>query len=266
MKQCVFELKSHRKSFFFWLLGLSIFMVLIMMEFSAYRNNPELLEILDVMPVELLEAFGLLGANLTTISGFVSITLVYLQLMLAIYAAMLGVTILSKESKWKTVDFLYVMPRSRRHIVTVKFVSGLMLISLMLLSVVAIFALIALRYDPEPSFWSYLWRSHGSMYLILLMFYGFGFALSAILKRSNVASAIAAISAFFFYLLSVLINLVESLEWLEPISVFSYVSFSELIESRGWPISTMMISLGFVCFCFGLSILIYPKVDLGVSR
>lgn len=266
MKQCAFELKSHRKSFFFWLLGLAVFIVLIMMEFSAYRNNPELLAILDVMPPELLEAFGLMGANLTTISGFTSITLVYLQLALAIYAAMLGVTILSKESKWKTVDFLYVMPRSRRHIVTVKFVSGLILVTLMLIGVAGIFGLVALQYDPESSFWSYLWRSHGSMYLILLIFYGFGFALSAILKRSGVASAIAAISAFFFYILSVLISLVSSLEWLKPISVFSYVSFSELVDHREWPISTIILSLGFLCVCYMLCIVVYPKRDLGVSR
>lgn len=266
MKQFIFELKSHRKSFFFWTLSLFAFIVIIMMEFSAYRSNPELLEILDVLPQELLAAFNLLDVNLTTVSGFTAITLDYIQLALAIFSGLLGVVIISKEARWRTTDFLYVMPKSRQHIITIKFLAGLMLMSLMVIIVGLFFAGVASQYAPETTYWAYLIRAHMSMWIILCFFYGFGFALGNVVKGSKLASTIASISVFVLYILSVFMTLVDSLSWLKPISIFSLVRYSQLIQSDLISTQAIVTCLGCMILCYIVSILHYPKKDLGIHR
>lgn len=266
MAQFLFELKTHRKSFFFWALSLFVFIFLIMIEFSAYRDNPQLLEILEVFPQEMLIAFGLIGANLTTVSGFTSLTLLYIQLALAIYASLLGVIIVGKETRWKTSDFLYVMPRSRIQLLIVKFGAGLIMVSGLTLLVGVFFAVVALQYEPEPLFFSFLVRSHLAMLLTVLVFYALGYLLSTTLKSSKLASTLASVSVFALYILSILISLVSTLEWLKPISVFSWISFPELIESGFASFSVVVGSLLVVAACCGMGLWIYPKRDLGTFR
>src|SRR5690554_6027872 len=95
------EIKYHLKSTMIWTLSMGLFGVFIMLEFSAYYNNPELLEILDVLPESLMKAFGFNGANLTSLQGFLSVVYFYVQLIGALFAVMLGVTLLLKEHKHK---------------------------------------------------------------------------------------------------------------------------------------------------------------------
>jgi ABC-2 type transport system permease protein len=266
MKQFIFELKSHRKSFFFWTLSLFAFIVIIMMEFSAYRSNPELLEILDILPQELLAAFNLLDVNLTTVSGFTAITLDYIQLALAIFSVLLGVVIISKEARWRTTDFLFVMPRSRHRIITIKFLAGLMLMSMMVIIVGLFFAIVASQYSPEANYWPYLIRAHVSMWIILCFFYGFGFVLGSVVKGSKLASTIASVSVFVFYILSVFISLVDSLSWLKPFSIFSLIRYSQLIQSDLISTQAIVTCIGSMILFYVVSVFHYPKKDLGVHR
>lgn len=266
MKQLLFELKSHRKSFFFWSLSLFVFIIIIMMEFSAYRSNPELLEILEVLPQELLAAFNLLDVNLTTVSGFTSITLDYIQLALAIYASLLGAIIVSKEARWRTSDFLYVMPQSRFRINTIKFIAGLLLMSFMVIVVGTFFALIASQYTPEAAYWSYLLRAHLMLWFILCFFYGFGYFLGSVVKSSKLASTIASVTVFGLYLLSVFMNLVDSLSWLKPISIFSLSQYSKLILDSKIDPQAIVTCITCMILFYVVSILHFPKKDLGIHR
>jgi ABC-2 type transport system permease protein len=266
MKQLLFELKSHRKSFFFWSLSLLAFIILIMMEFSAYRSNPELLEILEVLPQELLAAFNLIDVNLTTVSGFTSITLDYIQLALAIYASLLGAIIVSKEARWRTSDFLYVMPQSRFRINTIKFIAGFILMTLMVCLVGCVFVLVASQYTPETTYWAYLMRAHLMLWLILTFFYGFGFFLGSVVKSSKLASTIASVSVFVLYILSVFLNLVDSLSWLKPVSIFSFSEYSKLITEHEFSLQTIVTCLGCMILFYVVSIIHFPRKDLGIHR
>lgn len=266
MKQYLFELKSHRKSFFFWSLAILVFLLLIMMEFSAYRDNPELLQLLEVIPQELLVAFNLSNVNLTTVSGFSAITLEYIHVTLAIYAILLGVIIVAKEARFKTADFLYVMPRSRTHILRVKYMAGLSLVGLMILITGLQFALIASQYQPESSYWSYLLRSFLNMSVLLWTFYSLGFSLACVIKGTKLANTIASLSVFTLYLLSIMINLVESLDWLKPVSLFSYVKFSELITHNVMSVQSFVLCAVIITSSILLSFITFPKKDLGLVR
>jgi len=219
-----------------------------------------------VLPQELLVAFNLAGVNLTTVTGFSAITFDYIQLILAIYTVLLGVVIVSKEARWRTSDFLYVMPRSRTHILSVKFIAGFSLMSLMVLVIGLLFALVALQYQPEASFWMYLIRALLNMWFILCFFFGFGFFLGSVIKGSKLASTIASVSVFALYILSVMLNLVDTLSWLKPFSILSLVKYSDLTSHNFLTTQTIVTCIGCMILFYIVSILHYPQKDLGVHR
>lgn len=266
MQQLAFEIKSHRKSFIIWALNLLIFILLIFVEFSAYRDNPQLLEILEVFPPEMLIALGMQGTNLTTVSGFTSVTLVYMQLALAIYASLLGVMLVGKETRGKTADFLYVLPHSRQKVIMIKLCAGFLLVSALTLVVGLSYIGAAQPYDPPAYFTAFIIRTHIALLLTSLVFYATGFMLSATLKSTKLASSLASVGVFALYLLSMIISLVDRLAWLEPLSVFSWITFPDLISEGIVTLPVFIGSVAWIALCAIISIVVYPRHDLGTFR
>lgn len=266
MQHLLFEITSHRKSFMFWALSLLIFIVLIFFEFSAYRDNPQLLEILEAFPPAMLSALGMYGTNLTTVSGFASITLIYMQLALAIYASLLGVTLIGKETRFKTADFLYGLPHSRQKVILIKWCAGVLLVSALTLVVALGFITAAQPYDPPATFIPFILRTHVAMLLTTLVFFASGFALCATLTSTKLASTIASVAVFVLYVLSIIISLVEHLKWLKPISVFTWIEFPKLIAEGMVSIPVLLGSITWILSCIILSIIVYPRHDLGTFR
>ena len=91
------EFKTQLKSLMIWSIIFVIFLFMMTSEFSAYYNNPEMLDVMEMMPEALLKAFSMDSANLTTTTGYLSIASIYFCLMVGLYAVLLGSSIISKE-------------------------------------------------------------------------------------------------------------------------------------------------------------------------
>jgi hypothetical protein len=82
------ELRANLKSLLIWSVILGALIAVGVAKFSAFAGNPEMLQILDSMPVAMLDAMNLRAFNLTTLSGFFGIMFVYFGLMGAMAAAL----------------------------------------------------------------------------------------------------------------------------------------------------------------------------------
>ena len=114
------ELRSNLKSLLIWSGIVFLFSVIGFSKFSAFYNNPELLAILDSMPQAMISALNMNAFNLTTVTGFFGIMIMYFGLILAISAAMWGSDIISKEERDQTVEFSLTLPVTRARVVTAK--------------------------------------------------------------------------------------------------------------------------------------------------
>ena len=61
---------------------------------------------------------GFSDLDLSKVSGYYGMLFIYLLLMATIHAAMLGATIIAKEERDKTSEFLFVKPVSRSKVIT----------------------------------------------------------------------------------------------------------------------------------------------------
>src|SRR4030043_1628886 len=119
------ELKANLKSLVIWSVIITVLIILAVSKFTAFAGDPETMKMIDSMPPAMLDAFSMRACNLTTLSGFYGIMLVYFGLMGAIAAAMWGSDIISKEERDKTVEFSLVLPVSRSRVITAKMLAAL---------------------------------------------------------------------------------------------------------------------------------------------
>lgn len=258
----LWEMKAQLKSLLIWS---AIFIVIIFMmtsEFSAYYENPEMLDIMSSMPEALMKAFSMDGANLTTTVGYISIVALYFYLMGGLYAVLLGSGILSKEERDKTAEYLLTMPISRTRLILFKLLAALTCSVLLLLVVLGSTVVAMLPYDLDNDFFDFLWLMGAAMGLTMLLFLSIGLFLASILKRYKYSGKIATSLLMVLYFLSIIAALSDKLEFLKYVTPFKFFESSALISTGSLSTSSLVISLMIILLGVMGTFLFYPKRDL----
>lgn len=256
------EIKSNFKTFFIWSVVFIILIVMMITEFSAYYNNPEINDLLSMMPEAMLKAFSMDQANLTTPTGYLSIIILYLYLMGGIYAALLGTNIIAKEERDKTSEFLMSKPVSRYNVLTQKLIAAILYL-IGLTMVVNLTVVMAFQpYALESDFYAFIWLVAVAMLLILMIFFSLGFLLASFVKRYKLSSKIATSSILIFYFISILSALSEKVDFLRHFTPFKFFEALELANKGTLHTGKVALSAGIILAALGLSFIIYPKRDL----
>lgn len=253
------EIRYHFKSWLIWSLSLGIFVIIFSTEFSAYYNNPEFLDILEIFPDQLLEAFGLAGTNLTTLSGFMSYVLVYINLVGSVYAMTLGAAILSKEHKARTAEFLLVMPIKRTKIIREKIGAVLFLNVMLVLMVFVMMIMATLGYQPDGKYLALMGLSSIVMVVLLSFWSAVGMFLASVLARPKQASMIGVMLVFSAYLLSIFIPIVGSIDFLKVITPFAYFDTRKILSSLNLPWLKVSVLILLTGIFFQLTMYFYKK-------
>jgi len=223
------ELWANKKSLIIWSLSMIAFIAMTFAEFSAYYKNPQMLEIIEAMPREMLEAFGMLEANLTTVSGYMNVVVVFINLTLGIYAILLGNSIIAKEERDKTAGFLMTLPVTRAHVITGKLIAAILCCAILLL-IVALSIIVAVSpYEVEVYFPTYLALVLLSTFVTMLIFLSIGMFLAAFMRRHKISSGVGIGLAFALYIASIIAGLSENMQFLQYISPFMYFDASQIL-------------------------------------
>ncbi|MCH6268751.1 ABC transporter permease subunit, partial [Neobacillus citreus] len=119
------ELKSHRKSLIIWCIGVFLMVVSGMQKYAGLSSSGQSLnDLFQDMPKSLQVVMGVGELDMNKVSGYYGMLFIYLLLMATIHAAMLGATIISKEERDKTSEFLFVKPVSRTKIIIAKLLAA----------------------------------------------------------------------------------------------------------------------------------------------
>jgi ABC-2 type transport system permease protein len=230
MNIIVRELYAGKKTLLIWGGTMAAFIAMQFMEFAAYYKNPEMLAVLDAIPREMLEAFGLINANLTTVSGFLSVGMVFINVTLAVFAVMLGHNLLAKEERDRTAGFLLTLPVSRARVFVSKLAAGL-LIALLLLGLTGASLFVAtIPYEVEPKFPQFFALLLLTSYLTMVIFLCLGFLLAAVTRKHKLAAGVGLGTVFALYVTSVVSGLTEQTEFLRYVSPFEYFEASALLQ------------------------------------
>ncbi|MEF2846069.1 MAG: ABC transporter permease subunit [Eggerthellaceae bacterium] len=205
------ELRANFKVFLIWAVVIIAFMTAGIMKFTGIgTGGTEMVqELMDAFPKPVLVILGFgSGVNIAEFSGFFAILEFYMGILIAIYAAHLGYTCVSRESADGTYEFLFTRPKSRASILTSKLAAALVyLILFCVIHALASYGSYASLDIPTDShnaldiiIWFSVW-----LFTIALMFLSIGACAAALASRLELGSRIGMASvlvAYFFCVLS----------------------------------------------------------------
>lgn len=256
------ELKANFKSLLIYTGVVGFFAVVGFQKFSAYAENPEILEVLDAMPAALLESFNMNAFNMTTVEGFFGVMFAFVALIMGIAAVMWGSDIISKEERDKTVEFALTLPVKRSTLITAK--TGAALTNCVLLSLFTwgLNAFSSAAYDPEPSYYKFLFEGMAALLVLQVIFLAIGIFIGSAMKNHKRAGSVAISVLLGTYFFSIISGLKEEWEFLAYFTPFKYFDASLILrESRVEPIY-LWISLGIVLASLAGAYITYHRRDL----
>lgn len=175
------------------------------------------------------EAFGMDRVNFGTLTGFYAVECGnILGLGGAFFAALCAVSMLAKEEKEHTAEFLLTHPVSRARVVAEKLAA--VALEILLLNVfVYLLAIASILAIGETVPWKEISLLHFAYLLLQLEIAGICFGISAFLRRGNPGAGLGiAIILYFFHLIA---NISDSAGFLRYITPFAYADGTEVVAN-----------------------------------
>ncbi len=173
----------------------------------------------------------------------------------AFFSALLGISVLSKEEREQTAEFLLTHPVSRRKIVMRKYISIMIQILFLNIAVIAVTLLsmqiIGESLDNRPLFLLFL-----AYYVLQVEVASVCFGISAFLSHGGMGVGLGM--AALLYFLNIIANLTEDAKFLKYITPFGYTEGADIIAdeclnmeylSVGLVFTVIGISAGFYRYC-----------------
>ncbi len=254
----LFELKQNKKLAISWAIAIISIVLFVSMFFPMFsKEMKEFLKIIDNLPPLFKESFGMNPDTIGSILGYYSFILTFVLICGAIEACYLGLSILTKEQRDKTADFLLSKPVSRTKIVTSKILSSLTLILISNILYFIIFYLILNSFtNIEFNFKIYSLLTLSILFIQLLFFF-IGMFISTLFKKIKSVTSISLGLSFGLYLLSMFVK--DDLKLIAP---FKYFDVSKILLTGTFESKYIIISIIIIIISISLTYIIYNKKDI----
>jgi ABC-2 type transport system permease protein len=222
----------------------------------------ELSRIMSSMPEGMTKAMGIDEQSFNSILGmYNSYYGVYIIVLLSIYTASTGATIVSKEEKNKTAEFLMTKPISRKNIFNTKlFVLFTLTFAAFFVQTLTAFVLIIIFGDHVK--WSVFITMHTHGLILILFFTCVGVFSSMLVKSKwNFMGMMVGI-VFGSYFLNAIAIAADSISWMAYVSPFHYLTFSVSDPHYSINIVTIGVVLSVSILLLFISYRLYDQKDI----
>lgn len=254
------ELKQGKTSFLIWTSSIGFLLAICVFLFPEMKGEMEGISETFASMGSFTAAFGMDRLNFGTLIGFYAIECGnVLGLGGAFYAALCAVSILSKEEKDKTAEFLLTHPISRTRIITEKLIAVLIQITAMNLFIYAI-SVGSMTMIGEEIPWKEVNLLHFAYYLLQIELAGICFGISAFLRKGSIGVGLGI--AIMMYFLNLIANIAEAVEFLKYITPFGYCDGADIV-SNGC-LNRTMVTIGMAMGIAGITVayLHYTRKDI----
>ncbi|MEE6452600.1 ABC transporter permease subunit [Gottfriedia acidiceleris] len=256
------ELKAYRKSTFIWTASLMAIVVFFLSLFPAIaKDYVEFSKVLEGYPKGVRKALGLEIESFGNVLGFYSYVFIYISLCGAIQAMILGTSIISKEVREKTADFLLTKPVTRTKVMTSKIFAGV--VSLAITNIFYLVATIMMALHVKTAGYSSksIILLSVSLFITQLLFFGIGMLISVIFPKIKAVLSVSLAIVFGFFVVGMVVATDESnaKRFLSPFKYFEpkYIIVHSKFESQ-----FLIMSFGIIIFSIFASYMIYKKRDI----
>lgn len=257
-----YELFSRWRAVLGWGIGLAAF---ASMYVGVY---PEMEE--ELAGLAGLSIYRALGMDVGSFAGFVASAVIQIMpLILGVYVIMASTAILGGEEDDGTLELLVTMPMHRWQVVTAK-AAALGVVLLLILVVLGAgtaftLSLVARVADvnvtPMQLFTGLL-----SAWPMALAFSMLGLLLGATLPNRRMAVTVMSFIYIGSYVIQSITRIVDSLDFLAPLSLFTYLNTSASIFEQGVNLADVAVLLLVAAVFFGLTLLSFQRRNLTVGQ
>ena len=254
------ELRQGRTVFLLWTGSIGFLLAVCIFLFPEMKGQMDSVSSLFSSMGAFTAAFGMDRLNFGTLIGYYAIECGnVLGLGGAFYASLCAVSMLSKEEKDRTAEFLLTHPVSRTRMISEKLLSVLIRITALngivwLLSVGSIAAI------GETVPWKELNLLHLAYFLLQLELSAICFGISAFVRRGSLGIGLGV--AVIMYFLNLIANITEKASFLKYVTPFGYCSGADLVANGS--IDPAMAAIGILIGTAGViaAYLKYTKKDI----
>jgi ABC-2 type transport system permease protein len=259
------ELKAHRWGLLFWSLGMMSMVYMGMTKYGAYEASGESVqEIMDALPKAVGAVFGLTGFDLSTAAGFFGVLFLYIAIIGAVHAVLLGSGLIAKEERDRTSEFLYSKPASRARILTGKLLAGVF--NLVVLNVVTLATSLWVvdMFNKDAPFDGDIVLLMVGLFFIQLVFFSIGALLAGSTHRPKAASSRASSIMFVTFLLAFVVNMNEKLDFLRYFTPFKYFDAANLMADHALDPLFVVLAVAIIGIAVAATYRLYAARDLNV--
>ena len=258
------ELRDNRKALIIWSVCMALLVLSGMGKFTAYASGGASSEVFDKLPNTMKVILGFNGFEVTKISGFFAFLFPYIELTTAIHAALLGSSIIAKEERDKTTEFLIVKPISRNSIITSKLLAAL--INVIIINLVSLLSSLAIvsTFNTGENITGEILILHLIMFIVQLIFLTLGALLAAGLRKPKLSGAIAADIIIAGYILSKVTDLIDHLKVLNIFTPFKYFNLQKAVYGNEISVPITLLCLVMIAVFTTFTYFFYQRRDMNV--
>ncbi len=254
------ELRQSRISLIIWTAVIGFLLTVSIILFPEMKGQMDSVGDMFSSMGSFTAAFGMDRLNFGTFSGYYAVECGnVLGLGGAFFAALCGVSILCKEEKDKTAEFLLTHPVTRPRVVSEKLLAVLIQITAMNLAI-ALLAISASAAIGESVPWKELLLLHLAYYLMQVEIACICFALSSVIRKGSIGIGLGI--AFLLYFLDLIANIADVVKFLKYITPFGYCNAADIVTDGSLDAVKLAIGLAVSVLCVAAAYLIYARKDI----
>lgn len=263
MNMFLHELKAYRKSTLIWTCSLiSVVLLFLAMYPAIAMDASDFKKMLENYSPALINALGFSFDSLFSLLGFYSsVTLLYVLLCGSIQAMNLGTSIISKEVREKTADFLLTKPVSRFQIMTAKLCAIITSLLITNIFYIAAAGLMASVVQTEATDYKIFLMLSLTLFFVQLMFMSLGIIISVLVPKIRSVLPISLGTVFGFFILSMLSS-TKGDTASRYITPFKYFDSMYIMKNSAYEASYSIVALLFIVVTITASYIIYSKKDI----
>jgi ABC-2 type transport system permease protein len=260
------EIKASRKSFILWTIGMLLMVVSGMSKYAGMSDSGQSMnELMADLPQSMQAIMGTGVFDLSKASGYYGVLYLYILLIATLHAVLLGANIISKEERDKTSEFLYVKPLSRRKIILAKLAAAFTSIILLnLLTFISSLLSVSLYSNGEVGITGEVTLLMIGMLLLQILFMAIGSGISAVIETPKRATSIGTSILLFSFLLSIVIDLKEDLDFLSYLTPFKYFDAKTMMYGGGFDLVFVTLSIAIIIVFLSITFIFFQHRDLKV--
>lgn len=254
------ELKKGSKGFLVWTLGIGFMLIVCIFLYPEMKTEMDGMNEMFSNMGAFTQAFGMDQLNFGTLVGFYGIECGNMMgLGGGLFAAYLGISMLSKEEKEHTAEFLLSHPVSRASVVAQKLLAVMIQIVVLNLVIFAgsVVAVKVIGEELPMKEWVLL---HAAYLFLQIEIALICFGISAFLKRGSIGIGLGL--AALFYFMNLIRNISEDAEFLKYITPYAYADSADIVAEMSLDKTLILLGMGYMVVMVILGFLKYTRKDI----